>query len=223
MELAALYAPIVQSVSFDDRPCVRKNQHSDFTRTGSAHQPMRLFAIFSVGIILVACSGKRTKAPHAAAPHGPLAVLMTQHSAATCGMSARTYAATFWRAPYQTCSSTIADSSESAEIDADSVVVELYNTWTVAPTAQAGLFSQAEGELTSQFGSPRQCSPSKVEWRQGNSLHMVLQIAPVSQTGTEFDAGPYRMTRMARLGGPMSIWLLKLCTGGRLLLRYRGF
>ncbi|MBC7674235.1 MAG: hypothetical protein H7247_17590 [Polaromonas sp.] len=161
---------------------------------------MRLFAILSVGIILVACSGKRAKAPPTASPHGPLAVLMTQHSAATCGMSARTYAATYWRAPYQTCSSTIADSSESAEIDADSVVVELYNTWTVAPAAQAGLFSQAEGELTSQFGSPRQCSPSKVEWRQGDSLHMVLQIAPVSQTGTEFDAGPYRMTRMARLG-----------------------
>lgn len=161
---------------------------------------MRLLAIFSVGIILAACSGKRAKVPHSAAPRGPLAALMTQHSAATCGMSARTYAATFWRAPYQTCSSTIADSSESAEIDADSVVVELTNTWTVAPAAQAGVFSQAESELASQFGSPKQCSPSKVEWRQGDSLHMVLQIAPVSQTGTEFDAGPYRMTRMARLG-----------------------
>ena len=160
---------------------------------------MRLLTIVAFSLLL-ACSGKRAKAPPTAAPHGPLAVLMTQHNAATCGMSARTYAATFWRAPDQTCSFPLADSSESAEIDADSVVVELYNTWTVAPAAQAGLFSQAEGELTSQFGSPRQCSPSKVEWRQGDSLHMVLQIAPVSQTGTEFDAGPYRMTRMARLG-----------------------
>ena len=115
-------------------------------------------------------------------------------------MSARTYATTFWRAPYQTCSSTLADSAESAEIDADSVVVELTNTWTVAPTAQAGLFSQAEGELTSQFGSSQRCSASKAEWRRGDSLDMVLQIAPVSQTGTEFDAGPYRMTRIARLG-----------------------
>ena len=125
---------------------------------------------------------------------------MTQHASATCGMSARTYATTFWRPPYQTCSSTLADSAESAEIDADSVVVELTNTWTVAPTDQAGLFSQAEGELTSQFGSPQRCSSSKAEWRRGDSLDMVLQIAPVSQTGTEFDAGPYRMTRIARLG-----------------------
>ena len=161
---------------------------------------MRRFTILTVGIILAACSGKRAKAPHTAGPHGPLATLMTQHSGATCGMSARTYASTFWRPPYQTCSSTIADSSESAEIDADSVVVELSNTWTVALAAQANLFAQAEGELASQFGSPKQCSPSKVEWRQGDSLHIVLQIAPVSQTGTEFDAGPYRMTRMARLG-----------------------
>ena len=160
---------------------------------------MRLLALVSVGI-LVACSSKRDKPAHAPVPHGPLAALMTQHSSASCGMSARTYATKFWSPPYQTCSSTIADSSESAEIDADSVVVELVNTWTVAPTAQASLFSQAEGELASQFGSPKQCSPSKVEWRQGDSLDMVLQIAPVSQTGTEFDAGPYRMTRIARLG-----------------------
>lgn len=160
---------------------------------------MRLLAIVSVGI-LVACSGKPDKPAHAMSPHGPLAALMTQHASASCGMSARTYATKFWSPPYQTCASTIADSSESAEIDADSVVVELVNTWTVAPTAQASLFSQAEGDLASQFGSPRQCSPTKVEWRQGDSLHMVLQIAPVSQTGTEFDAGPYRMTRIARLG-----------------------
>ena len=160
---------------------------------------MRLLAIFAVAI-LVACSGRRTKAPHTAGPHGPLATLMTQHASATCGMSARTYATTFWRPPYQTCSSTLGDSTESAEIDADSVVVELTNTWTVAPTAQASLYSQAEGELTSQFGTPQRCSPSRVEWRQGDSLQIVLQIAAVSQTGTEFDAGPYRMTRMARLG-----------------------
>ena len=160
---------------------------------------MRILATIAVGLLL-ACSGKKTKSAHAPSPNGPLAALMTQHAVATCGMSARSYATTFWRAPYQTCSSTIADSSESAELDADSVVVELTNTWTVGPTAQAGLFSQAEGELTSQFGSPQRCSPSKSEWRRGDSLDLVLQIAPVSQTGTEFDAGPYRMTRIARLG-----------------------
>ena len=160
---------------------------------------MRLLAILSAAA-LAACSGKHDKPARAASPHGPLAALMTQHASASCGMSARTYATKFWNPPYQTCSSTIADSSESAEIDADSVVVELSNTWTVAPAAQAGLFSQAEGELTSRFGSPRQCSPSKVEWRLGDTLDLVLQIGPVSQTGTEFDEGPYRMTRMARLG-----------------------
>lgn len=198
-DVAAHYAPIAQPVSFDDRSRVRQDQHGDFTRASFHTSAMRLLTILAAGI-LAACSGKRAKVPHSAAPHGPLAALMTQHSAATCSMSARTYSATFWRPPYQTCSSTIADSSESAEIDADSVVVELTNTWTVAPAAQAGLFSQAEGELASQFGSPKQCSSSKVEWRQGDSLHIVLQMAPVSQTGTEFDAGPYRMTRMARLG-----------------------
>ena len=160
---------------------------------------MRLFAIIAISLLL-ACSGKHTKPAGALAPHGPLAALMTQHASATCGMSARSYATTFWRAPYQTCSSTLADSAESAEIDADSVVVELTNTWTVGPTAQAGLFSQAEGELTSQFGSPQRCNTSKSEWRRGDTLDLVLQIAPVSQTGTEFDAGPFRMTRIGRLG-----------------------
>jgi len=159
---------------------------------------MRFPAIIAVGLLL-ACSAER-KAASVSAPHGPLAALMTQHASATCGVSARTYETKFWQPPYQTCTSTIADSSESAEIDADSVVVELYNTWTVAPAAQAGLFSQEEGELTSKFGSPRRCSATKVEWRQGDTVHMVLQIAPVSEVGTEFNEGPYRMTRIARLG-----------------------
>ena len=163
------------------------------------YSSMRLYAIVAA-ILLLACSGKGTKSAHAPAVHGPLAALMAHHATASCGMSARSYAVTFWRPPYQTCSSEMTDSTESAEIDSDSVVVELYNSWTVPPTAQAGLFSQAEGELTSQFGSPRRCSASKVEWRQGDSLDMVLQVAPVSQTGTEFDAGPYRLTRLARLG-----------------------
>ena len=159
---------------------------------------MRLPAIIALGI-LFACSGER-KASVAPAVHGPLAALMTQHATATCGKSDRTYATPFWRPPYQTCSSAIADSTESAEIDADSVVVELSSTWKFTPADQASAFSQAESELTAQFGSPRRCSPTKVEWRMGDTLDMVLQIAPVSQVGTEFDAGPYRMTRVARLG-----------------------
>jgi hypothetical protein len=150
--------------------------------------------------LLLACARERKAAVPIPVVHGPLAALMTQHGTAACGASARTYATTFWHPPYQTCSSETADSTESAEIDADSLVVELNNTWTVTPSAQATLFSQAEGELTRRFGNPRRCTPTKAEWRQGDSLDMVLQIAPVSQVGTEFDEGPYRMTRMARLG-----------------------
>jgi hypothetical protein len=160
---------------------------------------MRRTATIVVGLLL-ACSHERKAAVQATAPHGPLAALMTQHAAATCGKSDRTYATTFWHPPYQSCNSTLADSAENAEIDADSVVVELYNTWTVTPAAQAAAFSQAEGELMSRFGTPQRCSPTKSEWRQGDTLDMVLQIAPVSQVGTEFDAGPYRLTRIARLG-----------------------
>jgi hypothetical protein len=160
---------------------------------------MRLLAVIAVGL-LCACSGERNPSARTAVVHGPLAAIMTQHATATCGKSDRTYPTTFWHPPYQTCSSTTADSAESAEIDADSVVVELYNTWTLTPAAQASAFSQQQSELASRFGSPRQCSATKVEWRQGDSLHMVLQIAPASQVGTEFDEGPYRMTRMARLG-----------------------
>ncbi|MEO5815798.1 MAG: hypothetical protein ABIT20_11010 [Gemmatimonadaceae bacterium] len=166
---------------------------------------MRLPAIIAAGVLL-GCSGEH-KVTAASAPHGPLAELMTQHATAACGKSARTYETIFFHPPYQTCTTAVGDSTESAEIDADSMVVELYNTWTVTPAAQASVFSQAEGELTTRFGSPHRCSESKVEWRQGDSLHMVLQIAPVSQVGTELDAGPYRLTRMARLG-PLdpSIW-----------------
>ena len=159
---------------------------------------MRLPATIALGLLL-ACSGER-KASVAPVVHGPLAALMTQHSSATCGKSDRTYETTFWRPPYQTCVSTSADATESAEIDSDSVVVELTNTWTATPADQASVFSQAEGELTARFGMPQRCSATKVEWRQGDTLDMVLQIAPVSQVGTEFDAGPYRMTRLARLG-----------------------
>jgi hypothetical protein len=125
---------------------------------------------------------------------------MTQHASATCAASDRTYPAIFHQPPYQTCRAGSADSTESAEVDADSLVVELYSTWTVAPAAKESAFSQAEGELTSRFGSPRQCSATKVAWSQGDSLEIGLQIAPASQVGTEFDEGHYRMTRMARLG-----------------------
>lgn len=160
---------------------------------------MRLLATIALGLLL-ACSAERKASVLIPVPHGPLAAIMTHHGTATCGRSDRTYATTFWRPPYQSCLSEIGDSTESAEIDSDSVVVELYSTWTVTPAAATGVFTQAEGELTSRFGSPHRCSPTKVEWRQGDSLDMVLQIAPVSQVGTEFDEGPYRMTRMARLG-----------------------
>ncbi len=160
---------------------------------------MRLLATVAVGVLL-ACSTERKASRVAHAPHGPLAALMTQHNTATCGVSGRTYATKFWQPPYQTCQSTNADSTESAEIDADSVVVELYNSWTVTPAVQAGVFSQAVDELTSRFGTPQSCSPTRMQWRSGDSLHIALQIAPISQVGTELDEGPYRLTRVARLG-----------------------
>jgi hypothetical protein len=155
-------------------------------------------------ILLVAlslgCSSEPKEAARASAPQGPLAPLMTQHPSATCGKSDRLYDGVFWHPPYQTCLYTAGDTAESAEIDSDSVVVELTNTWTAAPANQAAMFAQAEGELTGRFGPPRRCSPSALEWRQGDTLHILLQIAPVSQVGTEFDEGLYRMTRVARLG-----------------------
>jgi hypothetical protein len=160
---------------------------------------MRLLAILAVAALLGCTAEKKTSA-RAAVPHGPLAALMTQHAAATCGKSTRRYDGVFWHPPYQICTAALAESAESAEIDSDSVVVELTNTWTLAPAAQAGAFSQAQGELMSQFGSPIQCTPTKVEWRQGDSLDVVLWITPASQVGTEFDEGPYRMTRIGRLG-----------------------
>jgi hypothetical protein len=159
---------------------------------------MRLLTIIAFGLLL-ACSGEK-KASVAPVPHGPLAALMTQHASASCGRSDRTYATKFWSPPYQTCTSASDESTESAEIDSDSVVVELTNTWKATPAEQAALFSQAEGDLSGRFGSPQRCSPTKSEWRQGDSLDVVLEIAPVSQVGTEFGEGPYRMTRVARLG-----------------------
>ncbi len=159
---------------------------------------MRPITTFTLGM-LMACSGE-PKTSAAATIHGPLAPLMTQHGSATCGKSARTYDAPFWRPPYQTCNAVNGDSTENAEIDSDSVVVELSSTWKVAPADKGTAFSQAEGELMTRFGSPQRCSPTSVAWHQGDTLNIVLQIAPVSQVGTEFDEGPYRLTRVARLG-----------------------
>jgi hypothetical protein len=157
-----------------------------------------LVAIIAFGVIL-ACSGER-KASVAAKINGPLVALMTQHASATCGRSDRTYATTFYRPPYQTCTTATEDSTESAEIDSDSVVVELTNTWKAAPVDQVAVFADEERNLTSRFGSPKYCSATKAEWKQGDSLDVVLEIAPVSQVGTEFNEGLYRMTRVARLG-----------------------
>jgi hypothetical protein len=125
---------------------------------------------------------------------------MTQHGTAICERSTRTYPTTFFRPPYQACGSGDADSTESAEIDADSVVVELYNTWALTPANHASALSQAESDVTRQIGESHQCSANKFEWRKGDTLHIVLQVKPVSDVGTEFDEGPWRMTRIARLG-----------------------
>ena len=149
--------------------------------------------------LVAGCS--REPAPAApTAPHGPLAALMTRHESSTCTRSDRTYESVFFHPPYQTCATGADDPIESAEIDSDSTVVELYNTWTAPPSGQSAMFSQAEGELTGRFGAPRRCNATTLEWRRGDSLSVLLHIAPVSQVGTEFDEGLYRMTRLARLG-----------------------
>jgi hypothetical protein len=153
-----------------------------------------------VVIALLGCAKDHPPAAAAGAPHGPIAALMTHHADASCGRSDRTYDPPFFRPPYQTCSTPVADTTESAEIDADSVVVEVVNTWTVTPAAHAGAFSGAEADLIARFGVPRRCSGTADEWRRGDSLHVLLQIAPVSSVGTEFDEGPWRLTRVARLG-----------------------
>ena len=159
---------------------------------------MRTLAIIALALLL-ACSER--KAPERVQlAHGPLAALMTQHAFATCGKSDRTYEGVFHKPPYQTCGSTVGDSTESAEVDSDSLVVELQNNWTVAPADKGSVFAREEGVLTGKFGSPQRCSETSLQWRQGDSLHLVLRIAPVSEVGTEFNEGPYRMTRMARLG-----------------------
>lgn len=125
---------------------------------------------------------------------------MSLHGDATCEVSGRTYATKFWQPPYQACRASSGDMTESAEIDADSVVVELYNTWALTPANHAATFSQAESELSQLFGNSHQCSATKSEWRLADTLHIVLQVKPVSDVGTEFDEGPWRMTRIARLG-----------------------
>jgi hypothetical protein len=159
---------------------------------------MRLHTALVV-LVVAACSGDH-KPVAIPVPHGPLAALMTQHGTSICEKSTRTYATTFFRPPYQACGSGDADSTESAEIDADSVVVELYNTWALTPANHATAFAQAESDVSRQLGDSRRCSATKAEWRQGDTLHIVLQVKPVSDVGTEFDEGPWRMTRIARLG-----------------------
>jgi hypothetical protein len=151
-------------------------------------------------IALAACARGERDTAAAAVIHGPLAELMTQHATAGCGVSTRTYETIFWHPPYQACLSKTAELTEAAEIDSDSLVVELYNTWELTPANHASTFAQAEGDLKQRFGIPRQCNENTVEWRQGDSLHVVLQVKPASQVGTEFDEGPWRMTRLARLG-----------------------
>lgn len=150
-------------------------------------------------LVLAACN-RAGKDDAAGVIHGPLAAIMTQHASAACGVSTRTYDGVFWRPPYQTCLYNAADGTETAEVDSDSLVVELYNTWELTPANHASTFSQAEADLRQRFGLPRQCGENTVEWRQGDTLHIVLQVKPASAVGTEFDEGPWRMTRLARLG-----------------------
>lgn len=150
-------------------------------------------------LALAACSREHA-ASAPAVVHGPLAPLMSQHATASCGMSPRTYATIFWHPPYQACLTKSADSTEAAEIDSDSLVVELYNTWELTPASHAAAFSAVEADLAHRFGNPHQCGANTMEWRQGDTLHIVLQAKPASEVGSEFDEGPWRMIRLARLG-----------------------
>ena len=166
--------------------------------TRAARRTLRLRSTLTL-LAFAACSReKAVSAP--AAVHGPLAGLMAQHATASCGMSPRTYATVFWHPPYQACLTKSADATEAAEIDSDSLVVELYNTWELTPANHAEAFSRVEADLAHRFGTPRQCNANTVEWRQGDTLHVVLQAKPASEVGTELDEGPWRLTRLARLG-----------------------
>ena len=157
-------------------------------------------AIATLLVLLVGC-GRDKPAPAApTAPRGPLAPLMTQHGTAVCGPSDRSYATPFWRPPYTQCRTPVADTMETVEIDADSMVIEVYDSWTLTPAAHAAAYSQAEADLTARFGIPRRCSDTRAEWRQGDTLDVALQVRPASEVGTEFDEGPWRLTRIARLG-----------------------
>ena len=158
-----------------------------------------MLSLFAV--VLTACAGETGGRVTAVPLRGPITKVLRQAPASLseCRQSGVTFARPYWRAPYVECSSEVAGRKETIMVDADSVVTDLYSTETVPSAKRASAFASLIGELTSAFGPPHRCAPTKYEWKQGDSLHVVAQITAGSDVGPAA-AGPWRVVEIIRLG-----------------------
>jgi hypothetical protein len=132
---------------------------------------------------------------------GPLAPLAVRAPAtlAGCAADSTRYSPPFRAWPYRLCAVETSGGHEFIQVDADSVLTQAYFTSRVSRAEREVRFREWEREMARVLGPGRRCGPRTVEWRRGDSLHAVLQVAPESDVGPE--ASPtWRITRLMRLG-----------------------
>jgi hypothetical protein len=145
---------------------------------------------------ILACSRPNARP---AALHGPLAALIpSSRLSLPCDSVARQYTVPFWRAPYRSCPDGLGG---RFEVDADSVVTEVYATWSVPAGERTVAFAAAESVLAARFGPGVRCGPTFMNWRTSDSARVVLLMQPTTDVGgPETDRRPWQITRIARLG-----------------------
>ena len=99
--------------------------------------------LLAAAVLVAACGrdGARAAALHL---RGRL-VPFVEHPPATlasCDSVGREYSRPFWRAPYRACGSDREGARERLEIDADSVVTEVYSMWEVPHDQRDRRFAQ---------------------------------------------------------------------------------
>ena len=156
-------------------------------------------------VLLLACLAacQRQGAPGSTLQLRGALVPLIEHapiSLASCPSRTTEYSRPFWRAPYRDCGADQSSGFERLEVDADSVLTELHNTWRVDRAERERQFQRRVAEMARVLGQGRRCNARQWEWRRGDSLHAILQIVPEGDVGPDEASHVWKITRLARLG-----------------------
>jgi hypothetical protein len=117
-----------------------------------------------------------------------------------CDTLEQSYTPPFHRSPYRHCRHDSASTRILIEIDAESTLTEIYEVWTVTAGTRTQRFEAEAERLTANLGQPLSCAPTKVWWRNRDSVTAALILRPTTDVASDFELVPWELIRTVRYG-----------------------